>query len=694
MPILYSAYSFAYNPDRSAVMETTNTGRNAVNLSALNERQREAVLHGDGPLLILAGAGTGKTRTIACRIAHLVEQGVRSGSILAVAFTNKSAEELRGRVQGILRGRSTAPLVSTFHSFCVRILREDIERLGYKKNFTIYDTADQLAVIREVAREVQVSGRDLDAKRLLWIISKAKNDGLEPDPGGGDDEYRLLASALYGRYCSALKAYNALDFDDLLLLALRLFEKHPAVLERWKERVRHILVDEFQDTNSVQYDLVRKLAGERGNLTVVGDDDQSIYGWRGAAPGNIFDFSKDWPGAQVITLDQNYRSTVTILKAANAVIEKNPGRRPKNLWSDLGEGLPVSVIGCASGDDEAEAVIEKIITLVASGRCRGGECAVLFRTNAQSRLFEDVLRRERVRYVVIGGMRFYDRKEVRDLLAYLSFLHNPRDEVSLLRVINYPARGIGRETIHRLQEESLRSRLPLLPVMEKASDLAGVGQRQAKAISRFLAEMKEMRPWFKPGRLAEPAASLIKAVGLEETVLRSMKDPELGMRKAENLREVVTALSAFEQQQPRGGLGDYLVTVNLSGREEEGTDLSAEAVSLLTVHAAKGLEFPHVFLAGLEENLFPHERSSVVPGGLEEERRLAYVGMTRARISLTLTYAASRRRWAKEYTCSPSRFLDELPEEGVEHTERSGPVDPSEEERIAEEYMARIRRRF
>ena len=342
-----------------------------MNASRLNPRQREAVDHGDGPLLIVAGAGTGKTGTIAFRIARLVRDGVPPDRILAVSFTNKSADELRGRVEKILRGKGKPPRISTFHSFCVRVLRGDAERLGFKKNFTIYDTSDQLSVIREVARETRIAGRDLDTSRLLWIISRAKNDGAVPDPGDGTDEYQLLASHLYSRYAGALKAYNALDFDDLLLMTLRLFREEPSVLEAWRKRAKHILVDEFQDTNHVQYDLVRLLAGKEGNLTVVGDDDQSIYGWRGAVPGNIHGFHRDWPNVQVITLDQNYRSTRTILSAANGVISNNPQRRAKNLWSDLGQGVPVTLLSCRTGEEEAAAVVERIVGLLAGGSCRG-----------------------------------------------------------------------------------------------------------------------------------------------------------------------------------------------------------------------------------------------------------------------------------------------------------------------------------
>jgi DNA helicase-2/ATP-dependent DNA helicase PcrA len=668
-------------------------------VSGLNPRQKEAVLHEGGPLLILAGAGTGKTRTIAYRIARLVETGVPPESVLAVAFTNKSAGELRDRVKSLLRKKKKAPRISTFHSFCVRVLRQEIERLGYKRNFTIYDTTDQLSVVKEVAREVHITGRDLDAKKVLWTISRAKNDGGPPDDGDGTDEYRLLASRLYPRYADALKAYNAVDFDDLLLLTLRLFRTFPDVLQRWKERIRHVLVDEFQDTNAVQYDLVRLLALPEGKITVVGDDDQSIYGWRGAAPGNIHSFAGDWPDVKVITLDQNYRSTVGILEAANAVISKNAGRKPKDLWSDLGQGDPVRIVTCASGEDEAEAVIGSIASLLASRQCRAGECAVMFRTNAQSRLFEDVLRREGIRYVVIGGMRFYDRKEVRDLLAYLSLVFNERDEVSLLRVLNYPARGIGRETVPRRQQESLSRGRPLTEVMRRADSLEGVGSRQARGIVDFLDLIDQARSWFGPGRLSYGARRLAETVGLEDAAMRSVKDPEAGWRKAENIREVITALATFEQQEPQAGLGDYLAGVNLTGRDEEDSDSSSEAVTLLTVHSAKGLEFPRVFLVGLEEDLFPHERSGAVPGGMEEERRLAYVGMTRAKRNLTLTHAVGRSRWSKETVCTPSRFLDELPEEGIQREDRRGgegeeEVDLIEEDRIAEEYIKRIRSRF
>jgi len=668
-----------------------------MNASRLNPRQREAVNHGGGPLLIVAGAGTGKTGTVAFRIARLVTDGVPPESILAVSFTNKAADELRGRVAAILRGRKKPPRISTFHSFCVRVLRGDAERLGFKKNFTIYDTSDQLSVMREVARETRIAGRDLDTSRLLWIISRAKSDGAVPDPGDGTDEYQLLASHLYSRYAAALRAYNALDFDDLLLMTLRLFREEPSVLEAWQKRAEHILVDEFQDTNHVQYDLVRLLAGKAGNLTVVGDDDQSIYGWRGAAPGNIHGFHRDWPKAQVITLDQNYRSTRTILSAANGVISNNPQRRPKNLWSDLGQGVPVTLLSCRTGEEEAAAVVERIVGLLAGGSCRGSECAVMFRTNAQSRLFEDALRRANLRYVVVGGMRFYDRKEVRDLMAYLSFLHNPRDEVALLRILNYPPRGIGRETVHRLQEKSLTGGRPLAEVMEGASSVAGVAERQAGAVARFLEHTKKMRTWFGPGRLALAARRLVDSVGLEEAVIGSVKDREAGIRKSENLREAVSALAAFELQEPEAGLGDYLAAVNLSGKEEESGENSSDSVVLLTVHSAKGLEFPFVFLAGFEEGLFPHERSSTTPGGLEEERRLAYVGMTRAMQELTITYAGERTRWAREIACLPSRFLDEIPEKTVVRATARGrevKIDPEEEAKTAGEYLARIRSRL
>jgi superfamily I DNA/RNA helicase len=651
------------------------------NQHALNPRQREAVLHGDGPLLILAGAGTGKTRTLAYRIAYLVERGVPPETILAVAFTNKSADELKERVKRLLKKGAKPPAVSTFHSFCVRVLRREIEHLGYKRNFTIYDTADQLSALKEALRDVRMVGRgDADAKRVLAAISRAKNEGREPDPGDGTDPYAILAAEVAPRYASALKAYNAVDFDDLLVLTLKLFRDFPEVLERWRGRCKHILVDEFQDTNAVQYRLVALLAGAAGNLTVVGDDDQSIYGWRGALPGNILDFTADWPTSKVITLDQNYRSTGHILAAANTVIRKNPARREKNLWSDLGDGIPVTVLACKDSEDEANAVVERIIGLVASDKAKPADCAVIFRTNAQSRPFEDVLRRHRMRYVVIGGMRFYDRKEVRDLVAYLQAIHNPLDEVSLLRVVNFPSRGIGHETIHKLQAASLAGRRPLAEVMAHAAEVPGVGERQARALGEFLGFLDQMRERFTPGHIAEPTEDLVRLIGLEDAVRSSVKDPVAAERKAENVREVVAALANFELAEPAAGLGDYLAGVNLAGRDEESDDFDGDSVTLLTMHAAKGLEYPHVFLTGLEEGLLPHRRSEFETGGLEEERRLAYVGMTRARSSLTITSAASRTKYAKQERASPSRFLAELPEEGVRREDRRDPRERYDDE--------------
>jgi DNA helicase-2/ATP-dependent DNA helicase PcrA len=661
----------------------------------LNARQREAACFGAGPLLILAGAGTGKTRTLAYRIAHLVERGVPGEEILAVAFTNKSADELKERVRRLLEKGRKPPQVSTFHSFCVRVLRREIERLGYKRNFTIYDTADQLSALKEVVKEVRLVGRgDVDAKRILGAISRAKNEGREPDPGDGSDPYAILAAEAWPRYEKALRAYNAVDFDDLLVLTLRLFRDHSEALETWRGRSRHVLVDEFQDTNAVQYRLVALLAGESGNLTVVGDDDQSIYGWRGALPTNILEFTREWPAAKVVTLDQNYRSTTRILAAANQVIRRNPGRREKNLWSELGEGPPVAVIACRDAEDEAQAVMERIVGLLSSGKAKPSDCAVIFRTNAQSRPFEDALRRQRLRYIVVGGMRFYDRKEVRDLLSYLAAIWNPRDEIALLRVVNFPARGIGHETIHKLQAASLAGKRPLGEVLAEAAAVPGVGERQARAIAEFVSLLAFERERFVPGKLAAAAEELVRLTLFEDAVRHTVKDPMAAERKVENVREVVAALAVFERENPEATLGEYLAGVNLSGREEEAEEFAGEAVTLLTMHSAKGLEYPHVFLAGMEEGLLPHKRSEMESGGLEEERRLTYVGMTRARQSLTLTHAGSRTRWSKQEKRVPSRFLDELPAEGVRREDRRSPSGAGEEEvqRSAEDFFDRVKR--
>ncbi len=666
----------------------------ASSLKGLNPRQREAVEHGEGPLLILAGAGTGKTRTLAHRIVRLVERGIAGESILAVSFTNKAADELRERVRRLLGGKGTVPPVSTFHSFCVRVLRHDIEALGYKRNFTIYDTADQLGALREVLRESKLPGRDLDLRRLLALISRGKNDGRPPGAADGSNEYAVLAAHLQPRYERALRSYNALDFDDLLLLVLRLFGERPEVLARWREVCRHLLVDEFQDTNEVQYRLVRLLAGPRGNLTVVGDDDQSIYGWRGAAPGNLLGVTRDWPGARVITLEQNYRSSGNILRAANAVIAGNRRLRAKKLWSNLGEGIPVTVLACLDGEDEAAAAVDHLLALLADGETRPGDCAIVFRTNAQSRPFEDALRAVRLRYVVAGGMRFYDRKEVRDFLAYLAAVENPRDEVALLRILNYPPRGIGRETVLHLQEESLKSGRPLAQVLAGIAAIPGIGPRQSEAVTGFLTFLDRQRERFRSGRLAEAAGELLRESGLEDEVYQSRKDGVAGMKLVENLREAVASLRAFQEAVPRAGLGEYLAAVSLSGREEEeGAEFSDQAVTLLTVHAAKGLEFPHVFFAGMEEGLLPHRRSEEEPGGLEEERRLAYVGMTRAKRSLVLSHAGARLKRDKKVPAVPSRFLEELPAEGVAHRDRRRPADhdPAEESRAAVDFFSRIR---
>jgi superfamily I DNA/RNA helicase len=661
-----------------------------LDLGTLNPRQRQAVLHGDGPLLILAGAGTGKTRTLTWRIAHLIERGVPADRILAVAFTNKAASELRERVARLIGLKGPAlPPVSTFHSFCLGILRRDIGRLGWKENFSIYDTADQLSAVRDAVKEKKLAGRDLDVKRIQAIISRAKNDGGKPDPGDGSDEYSFFAYALFDTYASILRAYNAVDFDDLLLMSLRLLTEHEDVRDYWRERCRHILVDEFQDTNSVQYRIVSLLAEKSGNLTVVGDDDQSIYGWRGALPGNILGFTRDWPSATVVTLDQNYRSTGRILAAANAVISGNASRRPKNLWSDLGEGEPVEVIACRNGDDEAAAVAERMAGLITRG-VKPGDCAVIFRTNVQSRPFEDALRRAGLRYVLVGGTKFYDRREVRDFLAYLMVVQNPRNEVALLRIINYPHRGIGRETVVRLHEESIRRKAPMIEVLRGAASVPGMTERQVRAVDAFLTLLSDAERYFGPGRLATGAAALLKDIGLEEELRGSGKDAEAAARRVENVREVITSIESFERESPGAALAGYLGGITLSGREEESDDgLSDRTVTLLTVHAAKGLEFPYVFFTGLEEGLLPHRRSVDEQGGLGEERRLVYVGMTRARKALVMSWAAERLRRDKLVPSAPSRFLDELPEAATKRTDRRREhLDPEEEARTAADFFA------
>jgi superfamily I DNA/RNA helicase len=668
----------------------------------LNPPQQAAVRHTEGPLLLLAGAGSGKTRVIACRIAHLYRQGVSPERILAVTFTNKAAREMRERVE-LMVGRKAGRemVISTFHSLGMRLLREEIERLGFKKNFSIYGSADQARLVRDLAGELVTAGESCDPDRILWLISDAKNRLVLPESfqAPAHDPGRLLAARLYPRYQQALKAFNAVDFDDILLLAVRLLQEHPPVLAAWQARFSHVMVDEYQDTNAAQYRLLRLLCERHRNLCVVGDDDQSIYGWRGADPGNILDFEQDYPGARVIKLEQNYRSSGHILAAANAIIHHNGKRREKVLWTADGPGQPVLCLTCEDEEDEARRVVE----LIQAERCRGGlafrDFAILYRTNAQSRTFEEQLRYENIPYVLIGGQQFFDRKEVRDALAYFRVLVNPRDEVSLLRILNFPRRGIGETTADRLIRASAEQERPLWDLLREPDRMTDLGEKPLAAIGAFIELMERFRRRFRqPLRLAETGRELFAALRLEDEIFHGAKDAQQGRRRVENVTEVLNALAAYAEREGEPSLAGFLDKISLldqnepvrGGKEDK---LAQDAVVLMSLHSSKGLEFPQVFLAGLEEDTLPHKKSAGEGSDIDEERRLCYVGITRARQGLTLLHARRRKKYGKFEERVPSRFLGELPEAVLERRQSQDrpEASPVEQEQRASSFFANMR---
>jgi DNA helicase-2/ATP-dependent DNA helicase PcrA len=664
-------------------------------LEQLNPPQRRAVEQTEGPLLVLAGAGSGKTRVIAARIAHLIAaKGVLPAQILAVTFTNKAAGEMRERVSRLLGVRSLGIWVSTFHSACVRILRQHADRLGYERSFQIYDTADQLAVIKEGVRELQLDPDRYKPSALLGRISWAKNHLMTPaefERTAASFGLERAAARLYPWYQDRLRQNQAIDFDDLLQLTVRLFEEHPAVLDAYQERFRYLLIDEFQDTNPVQYRWVRLLSGRHKNLCVVGDDDQSIYRFRGADVGNILRFEQDFPSAEVILLEQNYRSTQTILNAAMAVVSGNPSRKPKQLWTD-NRGGPL-ITRCRAADDETEAdyVARTIDTLHRMEGFRYGDCCVLYRTNAQSRSLEEGLRRRGMPYQILGGVRFYERKEIKDILAYLRVIANPQDRVSLLRILNVPTRGIGATTIERIERAatawgvSLSEAIGRLLDAPAVAEAAGVTLASAprKALAELWAILRDL--WRRHQQLAPGAASSDTSgsaesglTGLLEALLRRTGYQEwlkqefgpAAESRIENIQELFSAIEEFEERATEESEGEETTARSLAAFLD-GVALVSDvdewreegAVLLMTLHSAKGLEFPAVFLAGMEEGLFPHARSLAEPVEMEEERRLCYVGMTRAKQRLYLIHTEMRRLYGSVQWNAPSRFLDEVPAE-------------------------------
>ena len=642
-------------------------------LQSLNPVQKEAASCTEGPLLILAGAGSGKTRVLTHRIAYLIdEKGVNPWNIMAITFTNKAAQEMRDRVDRLVEFGAESIWVATFHSSCVRILRRYIDRLGYDNHFTIYDTDDQKSIIRKAVKELDLDPKQYREGPLLGVISAAKNEMIEPQDfetqAGGD--FRMCQEAkIYKAYQKTLIDNNAVDFDDLLLLTVRLLRENRDILETYQERLRYIMVDEYQDTNSVQFELIRLLSGKYHNLCVVGDDDQSIYKFRGADITNILSFEETFPGAKVVKLEQNYRSTNNILEAANAVIANNAHRKEKHLWSENGDGKEVSFIHYETAYGEAEDVIDKIQTEVHMGKHQYQDCAILYRTNAQSRAFEEKCIKKSVPYRLVGGVNFYQRQEIKDILAYLKTIDSGRDDLSVTRIVNVPKRGIGQVTLNKLAVYASEHGMRLFQAMEQVEQISGIG-KAADKIKGFVNQIMVFRALAKELDAAELIESILEQTGYLEELEKLEEDK--AQAKQENLEEFQNKAADYYANHDEAALTDFLEEVALVA-DIDNMDSEADSLTLMTLHSAKGLEFPVVYMTGMEEGLFPSYMSmnSGDPGDIEEERRLCYVGITRAMQQLTLTAAKQRMVHGNIQYSAISRFVKELPQEKLDWKEET-----------------------
>ncbi|HEU5271993.1 MAG TPA: DNA helicase PcrA [Jatrophihabitans sp.] len=656
-------------------------------LAGLNPQQRAAVVHRGVPLLIVAGAGSGKTRVLTQRIGHLLAAGdARPGEILAITFTNKAAAEMKQRVAALIGPRANAMWVSTFHSMCVRILRAQAKHLGIRSSFSIYDADDSRRLLTLVTRELSLDPKRYPARALSVQISNLKNELIGPPEfaeRASNATERALAE-VYQRYQQRLAEASAMDFDDLIMATVRLLQTNADVAEHYRRRFRHVLVDEYQDTNHAQYVLVAELCRSMPELSlpvaelcVVGDADQSIYAFRGATIRNIDEFERDYPDARTVLLEQNYRSTQTILNTANAVIARNPDRRPKNLWSEAGAGEPITGFVAENEHDEARWVAQQIDALTDAGQAQPSDVAVFYRTNGQSRVFEDIFIRLGLPYRVVGGVRFYERREVRDALAYLRVLANPTDLVSLRRILNTPRRGIGERAEGFVEAFAEQERIPFAEALIRADHIPGLATRSANAIADFVKLLGELRQIAASEEHGSPSNVLEEVLARTGYLaeLEASHDPQ-DEGRVDNLRELVSVAAEFEEQRAQldepADLDAFLEHVSLVADADSVPDASGGVVTLMTLHTAKGLEFPVVFLTGLEDGIFPHQRSLGEPAEMAEERRLAYVGITRARQRLYLSRAVARTAWGTPSYNPPSRFLDEVP---AEHVKWFGAVD-------------------
>jgi DNA helicase-2/ATP-dependent DNA helicase PcrA len=660
-------------------------------LDELNPPQREAVVTTDGPVLVLAGAGSGKTRVITYRVAHLLDKGVAPEEILAVSFTNKAANEMRERVEKLVGKRGRHVTLCTFHALGLQILKREKDALGMASGFTIYDASDQLGTVREIVRRVHVDDRKFDLKAILFRISRAKNAFLSPEEyleEIDDQEYDLMAAEIYPKYQEALRNFHAFDFDDLICETVRLFDRDAEAKKSWQ--FRYVMVDEYQDTNRAQFLFLQHLVQK--NICVVGDDDQSIYGWRGAEAGHILEFERHFPGAQVVKLEENYRSTPQILNAANAVIAHNLKRHEKRLWTMRPPGSKLQHIVCEDADAEAQFAAEEIEVLRATRGYKLRDVAVLYRSNIQSKPLEEALRAQRISYRVIGGTAFFDRKEVKDCIAYLKLALQARDEISLRRIINYPTRGIGATTIEKLAAYAKENGCSLWDACVKSP--------QKKEVTDFCDLMERGRAYLAGPSLREGAKRFLDETGIPDD-LRGAGSPIQAQRRMENVEGFLDSLQRFQEREGRD-LGAFLHRLTLQSKDDENE--AGDEVTLVTLHGAKGLEFPVVFLVGLEEELLPHKRTLYPQGpdvldatvDLGEERRLMYVGITRAKELLYLTHARTRSYRSSAVDRSPSRFLDEIPPELCDQRQAvpGGTVGAAEEEAFARASLAKLSKLF
>ena len=646
-----------------------------MNLDALNPEQRKAAETLNGPVLILAGAGSGKTRTLTYRVANLIDHGVAPWSILAITFTNKAAKEMRERISALVGAAGEDIWVSTFHAMCAKILRRDIDKLGYTRSFTIYDDDDQMSVLKDILKQSNIDEKALSPRELKTRISDAKNKLLAPEEwfaASAKDFRSQQIHDIYSQYELRLRKSNALDFDDLLVRTLELFMDHPPVRESYQNRFQYVHVDEYQDTNFAQYSLVKLIIQESRNLCVVGDDDQSIYGWRGADIRNILDFEKDFPDATVIKLEQNYRSTSNILDAANQIIAHNEGRKEKALWTDLPPGDAINIFCAGDEREEAAWICDRMQQLTLGGTAYG-HMSVLYRVNAQSRVLEEMLMRAGIPYRIYGGTRFYDRKEIKDIVAYLRCIVNPSDDVSLRRIINQPKRSIGDSTIAELVKYAAAQEMPLYSALIDIPE--SLSARPRKCVREFGELMNELVLAREDMGLTDFVKSVIEKTGLRAQYEKDLADESKA--RIENMDEFIGAVAEYEKAAESATLEDYLENVALIS-DLDNAESSPQYVTLMTVHSAKGLEFPTVFIAGLEEGIFPSGRSLADDEKLEEERRLCYVAVTRAMEKLYISYAAQRMLYNQLNYNAPSRFINEIPkrlldDEWISKRERSFP---------------------